>query len=36
MILFARYAGKLYTIPGTSDEVFLINDGDVQLVLKEA
>ncbi len=34
-ILFGKYAGKLYDIPGTEDEVFLINDGDVQLVLTE-
>lgn len=34
-IIFAQYAGKLYQDAKTGDEVFLINDSDVQLVVEE-
>ncbi len=34
-IIFGKYAGKLFQMPD-GEEIFLINDGDVQLVVEEA
>ncbi|MHB8603495.1 MAG: hypothetical protein ACYC9R_12750 [Nitrosotalea sp.] len=34
-VVFGRYAGKLVVLPNSKEEIYVINDEDIQLVLEE-